>query len=178
MLSVFAHVDHVDEATFRRIYGPTFTDYLNRVVGERFDPPVSFELDYLNMLNFLNHVENRTIDYVIFTALHITCAELENRVIPLLSRLSGFEDRKYSEVGAVFVARKERFNDTVAASMDFVRSVKVGTMSPQLYALMMRAYTDENAVNGTRQLTYIHNVPSQVCLKYGLVRGRDWTRQK
>ncbi len=151
-------------------------------MGQRFDPPISFELDYFNALNFFNNIEKRTTDYIIFNAFHITCAELENLVIPILGRLSGFEGRKFSELGAVFVARKDRFNETVAASMEAVRSVRIGTVSPQLYALMMRTFVDETDAHGTLQLTDFHNVPSQVwCKARGTGRkdeGEEWRERE
>jgi serine/threonine protein kinase/ABC-type phosphate/phosphonate transport system substrate-binding protein len=107
------------EAAFKEFNG-TFNDYLSATAGQRFDPPIRFELKPLNFLTLFSDAEASLVDYIYVNPSAYSCIESEYEAYSLVSQVSrrriggGVYDLK--KFGGVIAALSDR--DDIQSILD------------------------------------------------------------
>eukprot|EP00529_Nitzschia_sp_RCC80_P006728 CAMPEP_0113493838 /NCGR_PEP_ID=MMETSP0014_2-20120614/28800_1 /TAXON_ID=2857 /ORGANISM="Nitzschia sp." /LENGTH=1552 /DNA_ID=CAMNT_0000387717 /DNA_START=353 /DNA_END=5011 /DNA_ORIENTATION=- /assembly_acc=CAM_ASM_000159 len=91
-------------------FNKTFSEYLTLTAGQRFDPPVRFEMKPLNFNTLFSDVEDSLVDFIYVNPSAFSCIESEYEALSLVSqvsrrRVSGnvYDLKKF---GGVIFARK------------------------------------------------------------------------
>ncbi|CAB9525762.1 Receptor-type guanylate cyclase gcy [Seminavis robusta] len=66
----------------------TFADYLTATAGQRFDPPVSFQMVPVNFQSMFDEAEKGTVDFLYLSPSPFTCVEAEFGAQSLVSHIS------------------------------------------------------------------------------------------
>jgi ABC-type phosphate/phosphonate transport system substrate-binding protein len=75
------------EAVFQQ-YNLTFAEYLTATAGQRFDPPIEFELSSENLFSLFNAAETEDVDFFFANAAAYSCMGLEHGAQPLATAVS------------------------------------------------------------------------------------------
>lgn len=93
-------------------FNKTFTDYLTVTAGQRFDPPIEFEIKPLNFYLLFSDVEDSIVDFIYVNPSAYSCIESEYTARSLASQISRrkISGNVYdlSKFGGVIAARAER----------------------------------------------------------------------
>jgi hypothetical protein len=69
-------------------FNRTFVDYLTATVGQRYDPPISFELKPLNFISLFADTETANVDFIYVNPSAFSCIESEFTAHSLVSQVS------------------------------------------------------------------------------------------
>jgi serine/threonine protein kinase/ABC-type phosphate/phosphonate transport system substrate-binding protein len=75
------------EAAFAE-FNATFNTYLTESAGQRFDPPIRFELKPLNFISLFEDAETQSVDYIYVNPSAYSCIESEYEAHSLVSQVS------------------------------------------------------------------------------------------
>jgi len=92
-------------------FNATFNEYLTVTAGQKFDPPIEFELKPLNFLTLFSDAESRKVDFIYVNPSAYSCIESEYKSYSLASQVSR---RKVS--GQVYDL--EKFGGVIATLSD------------------------------------------------------------
>lgn len=108
------------EAAFAE-FNQTYNDYLTATAGQRFDPPVRFEMKALNFLTLFSDSEASLVDFIYVNPSAYSCIESEYEARSLVSQVSR---RKVSgniydlkRFGGVIMTRKDRDDISTLADL-------------------------------------------------------------
>lgn len=101
-------------------YNTTFADYLTQTAGQRFDPPIEFEMVPVNFQGLFDAVESQEIDLFYANPGIYSCVGVEKGAQPLVTIVSRLEVRGHSYeldvFGGVMFARAD--NDDIEGITD------------------------------------------------------------
>jgi hypothetical protein len=75
------------EAAYQE-FNRTFSDYLTATAGQRFDPPIRFEMKPLNFISLFSDSEASLVDYIYVNPSAYSCIESEYTAQSLVSQIS------------------------------------------------------------------------------------------
>jgi len=79
-----------------REYNKTFSEYLTATAGQRFDPPIRFEMTPVNFQGLFDSVENEEVDFVFANPGIYSCIGVEQGAQPLATVISRLEVRGHT----------------------------------------------------------------------------------
>eukprot|EP00730_Choanoeca_flexa_P009277 TRINITY_DN12619_c0_g1_i8.p1 TRINITY_DN12619_c0_g1~~TRINITY_DN12619_c0_g1_i8.p1 ORF type:complete len:2027 (+),score=485.44 TRINITY_DN12619_c0_g1_i8:425-6505(+) len=116
----------VGKDAFMALYSSTFESYLSDVVGQKFDPPITFNLRPLTSLEIFPAMKHSEIDFLFTDPSQFQCFSIQYGLRPLVTieRLQGGVPT--GSFGGTIVAR---VNDTRINNLDDLKHMIVGANS-------------------------------------------------
>ena len=141
-------------------FNATFMDYLSATAGQRFDPPIQFELVPLDFNLLYTDTEQGLVDFIYANPSAFSCIESEYTASSLVSQVSRrkISGKVYNlkKFGGVIMARAD--NDQVNHIHDLKGKVVAAASISGLGSGLMQFLTMVNAgmsfINGTYSRTY------------------------
>jgi ABC-type phosphate/phosphonate transport system substrate-binding protein len=144
-------------------FNKTFTDYLTLTAGQRFDPPVQFEIKPLNFLSLFSDTEASLVDFLYVNPSAFSCIESEYTARSLASQISrrnvGGNVYNLKKFGGVIMARADR--DDIESIYDLEDKIVAaasisGLGSGQMQFLEMQR-AGMSYINDPKQLVFTSN---------------------
>ena len=144
-------------------FNKTFTDYLTIAAGQRFDPPIEFEIKPLNFNLLFTDVEDSIVDFIYVNPSAFSCIESEYTARSLVSQISqrnvGGQVYALKKFGGVIAARADR--DDINSIHDLKGKVIAaasisGLGSGQMQFLEMQR-AGMSYINDPKQLVFTSN---------------------
>ena len=144
-------------------FNKTFTDYLTLTAGQRFDPPIEFEIKPLNFISLFSDVEESIVDFIYVNPSAFSCIESEYTARSLVSQISrrsvGGETFALKKFGGVIATRADR--DDIDSIYDLEGKVIAaasisGLGSGQMQFLEMQR-AGMSYINDPKQLVFTSN---------------------
>lgn len=128
-------------------YNTTFAEYLTATAGQRFDPPILFEMKPYDFQGVFDAVENEYLDFFMANPGIFSCVGVETGAQPLVTTVSRLEVRGHSYdldvYGGVMFARAN--NDAVNSIMDLKDKVIGAGGISMIMAAQLQFYEMEMA---------------------------------
>lgn len=116
-------------------FNKTFADYLTLTAGQRFNPPIVFEMKPQDYNTLLSDAENSVVDFVYSDPSSFLCVDSEFTANSLVSKISsdkvGNQSYDFTKFGGLIAARADRddinsiydLKDKIVAAVSFSRLV-------------------------------------------------------
>lgn len=134
------------EAAYKE-YNKTYAEYLTATAGQRFDPPIRFEMKPVNFQGLFDAVETEEIDFFYANPGIYSCVGVETGAQPLVTIVSRLDVRGYSYdldvFGGVMFARAD--NDGVKGILDLKDKVIGAGAISMIMAAQLQFYEMEVA---------------------------------
>lgn len=150
------------EAAYKE-FNQTFNDYLTATAGQRFDPPIQFELKPLNFLTLFSDSEAGLVDFIYVNPSAYSCIESEYGARSLVSQISrrvvGGQEYFLKRFGGVIATLADR--DDIQTIHDLKDKVIAAASISGLGSGQMQFREMQNAgmsyINDPRQLVFTSN---------------------
>lgn len=150
------------EAAYQE-FNKTFSDYLTVTAGQRFDPPVAFEMKPLNFISLIEDTEASLVDFIYVNPSAFSCIESEYTAQSLVSQISrrnvGGNIYNLKKFGGVIFRRAD--NDEIHTIHDLKDKIIAaasisGLGSGQMQFLEMKI-AGMSYINDPKQLVFTSN---------------------
>ena len=78
------------------LYGTVFKDYLTATAGQKFDPPIEFDLVPVTLTTLMNMADDKTVDFFFSSSAIMSCMATEQKSQPLVTIVNRRESRGHS----------------------------------------------------------------------------------
>ena len=151
-----------EELVYRN-YNLTFTHYLTETVGQRFDPPIEFELVPVTLVSLMEATEQQEIDFFFSPSAVYSCMGSEYEAQPLVTIVSHREYRGHTydldKYGGVMFTLAD--NDSITSIADFKDKIigaggitSMGAAQAQIYELLRNGFS---YVLDPKQVVFTHD---------------------
>ena len=144
-------------------YNMTFSKYLTETAGQRFDPPIEFEMVPTTFENMNDLIDRDEMDFFYANPSIYTCIGIESQASPVVTIISKLEVRGHiydlDVFGGVMFTRAD--NDDINSIADFKDKIIGAGSIAQIMAGQMQFYVMQKAgvsyVNDPAQVVFAYN---------------------